>query len=225
MMSKQPKKNKPLTLAEVVELKKAEIEKNRQDAMFEAANGHLLDEMYDAEYGHLIDFKLKRARPLSEAEKESALEMRMPATYFWSEVIGVPGATVEEKAVYLATRKAQVPSQVWRKLLLDLVVDITPLDRPVPNTLIALLQDALGLPENHNVGGWPLSAAMNDDRGKPDHEARECASLIDRTYIEAHLTDMPLRELQRRVKDKLGRTPDRTSLREWRKMRAYWGIP
>jgi hypothetical protein len=63
--------------------------------------------------------------------------------------------------VHLAARKAQIPSNVWRKLLLDLVVDIAPLDRPAPNTLIALLRDALGLPENHDVGGWPLTAGRS----------------------------------------------------------------
>ena len=84
----------------------------------------------------------------------------MASTFFWPEITSVPGATVEEKAAHLAARKADFSSHVWRKLLLDLVVDITPLDKPVPDTLIALLRDALGLPENHDVGGWVLTAGM-----------------------------------------------------------------
>jgi hypothetical protein len=225
-MSKRLEKNAPLTLADVVELKKAALEQERQDAMFEAQNWDLMPdpEIKPAKLG---------VRPLIEAEKEALLNERMAAMYFWPEVINVPGATVEEKAVHLAARKAQILPHVWRKLLLDLVVDITPLDMPVPNTLIALLRDALELPENTEVGGWVLTAGMRNDRGAPDHEARECASLIDRNYLDKQLTHkppllhaspMPLNELRRKVREELGRTPDKKSLREWRKSSDYWCI-
>jgi hypothetical protein len=224
-MSKRFKKNEPLTLDDVVELKKAELKQDFYDAMFEAENSDLYPD---------IKLTYPIALPqLTEAEKKAALKERMASTYFWSEVINVPGATVEEKAAHIAARKAQIRPHVLHKLLLDLVVDITPLDKPVPRTLIALLRDALGLPENHDVGGWPLTAGMRDDRGAPDHEARECASLIDRTYIEKQLTQkppllhaspMPLNELRRKVKEELRRTPDKKTLREWRKSFDYWCI-
>ena len=41
-MSERLKKNEPLTLDDVVELKKAELEQDRQDAMFEAENWDLM---------------------------------------------------------------------------------------------------------------------------------------------------------------------------------------
>jgi hypothetical protein len=245
-MSKQPKKNKPppmaneaelekkrfkepLSLADVVELTIAALEHERQDAMFEAENSDLMPDP---------DIKLTDLRPipqLTEAEKEAALNERMAATYFWPEIVNVPGATVEAKAKHLAARKADFPAHMWRKLLLDLVVDITPLDKPVPNTLVALLQDALGLPENHDVGGWPLTAKSDDNRGNPDREARECASLIDCKHIEALLTHkdktirseaapMALNELQRQVKAKLRRAPATKTLREWRENFDYWNL-
>src|SRR4029077_15406906 len=128
------------------------LEQERQDAMFEAENSDLMPDP---------DIKLPdlRALPqLTKADMEAILHERMAATYFWPEVINVPGATVEEKAKHLAARKAQIPPHVLHMLLLDLVQDITPLDKPVPRTLIALLRDALDLPENHDVGGWPLTA-------------------------------------------------------------------
>ncbi|MGX1348223.1 hypothetical protein AB7M49_001799 [Bradyrhizobium elkanii] len=165
----------------------------------------------------------KRAIPLTEAV---LVNRRGSATQFWSEIINVRGVTVEEKARALAAVQAKperkMPSHVLRKLLLDLVVDITPLDEPVPETLIALLRDELGLPANHQVGGWPVTAGMHDDRGKPDHEARECASLVDLDYIDKHGKYMPLRTLVREVKAKLGREPDRKSVRNWRASSDYW---
>ena len=156
-------------------------------------------------------------RPVNAA----LFRQRGSATQFWFEVVNVRGGTVEEKAVALKAQR-ELPRHVLRKLLLDLVVDITPLDKPVPTTLITLLQDELGLPKNHEVGSWPLFAGMHDDRGKPDHEARTCAALIDLDYIETTGTHMPLRMLVRKVKDKLGRAPDRKSLRSWRALSAYW---
>jgi hypothetical protein len=168
----------------------------------------------------------KRATPLTEAENALVRE-RGSATQFWSEVINVRYGTVEEMATQLAALKvrlgSKLPSNFFRKLLLDLVVDITPLDKPVPKTLIALLRDELGLPKNHRVGGWPLIAGTHDGRGKPDHEARECASLIDLDYIETHGTYMQLRTLVREVTAKLGRAPDRKSVRRWRARDDYWG--
>lgn len=166
----------------------------------------------------------KRAPPVTG---EEIARTRRSATWCWGEVINVPGSTVEEKAAELAALKARrrhkLPSHVWRRLLLDLVVDLTPLDKPVPEKLIALLRDELDLPANHEVGDWPLKAGMHDDRGKPDHEARECAALIDLEYIEVHATHMPLRMLVRKLKVKLGRAPDRKSLRTWRARSDYWG--
>jgi hypothetical protein len=229
-MNERLKKNEPLSLADVVPLKKAELEQDFYDAMFEAENSDL---MPDPDIKLTYPIALPK---LTEAEKESILNERMAATYFWSEIINVPGATVEEKAVLLAPHKADLPAHVWRKLLLDLVQDITPLDKPVPNTLIALLRDALGLPEDHDVGGWPLTAGMDDDRGRPDREARECASRIDCEHIEKQLTHkdktirdnaklMQLNALRREVEKKLGRTPpDKKTLRDWRKSFDYWGI-
>jgi hypothetical protein len=228
-MSERLKKNEPLSLADVVRLKKAALEWERQHAMREAENWDLMPD---------LDIKLPdlRALPqLTEAEMEAIRHRRGSATQFWAEIIHAPGITVEEKAKHLAAHKGKFPAHVWRKLLLDLVVDITPLDKPVPKTLIALLQDALGLPENHVVCGWPLIAGMSDDRGKPDHEARECASRIDCEYIDALLTHsdattrrnampMPLNVLRREVEKKLGRTPDKKTLRDWRKRHDYWGI-
>lgn len=168
----------------------------------------------------------KRLTPLTEAEKALVNE-RGSATQFWTEIIHVHGVTVEEKARALAALQAQpgrkLPSHVLRKLLLDLVVDTIPPDKPVPKTLIALLREELGLPANHMVGGWPLIAGIHDDRGKPDHEARECASLVDLDYIETHGTYMPLRTLVRELKAKLGRLPDRKSVRKWRASDDYWG--
>jgi hypothetical protein len=224
-VSKRDIKTDGLSLADVLELKKAAIEQERLDAMFEA----------ERDYDFTPDFKWPEIRPLTEAEKEAARNkrerLRMAATFFWPQVIGSFGGTVEEKAVQLAAQKEQIPPNVWRKLLLDLVVDITPLDKPVPATLIALLRDALGLPENHKVGGWPLTAGMSDDRGKPDHEARECASLIDHALLthsdvitRRNAKPMPLNMLRRKVEAKLGRAPAPKTLREWRQNLDYWHL-
>jgi hypothetical protein len=85
------------------------------------------------------------------------------------------------------------------------------------------MRRALDLPEEHVVGAWPLFAGTWDDRGDPDHEARSAAMQIDLEYIEEHAGHhMPLRELHRRLRDKLGRETDRKTLRAWRKQGAYW---
>jgi hypothetical protein len=218
-----------LSLEDVVELKRISIEWERQDAMSWAENCDLMPDIK-------IKRTKKKAPPLTKAEMETIFDERAPATQFWSEIIHVPGITVEEKAAALkARRDRKLPSNVWRKLLLDLVVDITPLDKPVPNTLIALLRDELGLPKNHDVGGWPLTAGMRPDSGGSNHEARECASLIDRKHIDALLTHkdkttrlnavpMPLNMLLREVKAKLGHAPVTKTLREWRENLDYWGL-
>ncbi len=197
--------------------------------------------MFWAQNSELMpDFKIKRTEKKApspkRAEMESIFRERAPATQFWGEIIHVPGITVEEKAAALkAQRGRKLPQNVWRKLLLDLVVDITPRDKPVPETLIALLRDELELPKNHDVGGWPLTAGMRRDSGGSDHGARECASLIDCKYIDAMLTHkdettrlkavpMPLNELRRKVKAKLGRAPATKTLREWRQNLDYWDL-
>jgi hypothetical protein len=168
----------------------------------------------------------KRAPPLTEA-KTALWRQRRWTTQYWSEVVSVRYGTVEEMAKQLAARKGRagrkLPSHMLRKLLLDLVVELTPPDKPVPKTLIALLREELGLPANRQVGAWPMIAGTRDDRGKPDHEARECASLIDCDYIETHGKYMPLRTLVREVRAKLGRAPDRKSVRRWRASNDYWG--
>jgi hypothetical protein len=225
--SKRVIKTDGLSLEDVVELKNISIEWERQDLMFMAEREDLMPDRV---------IKLTGPESTYRGGEGSSLERaRRASTYFWPEVFSVPGATVEEKAVHLAPHKSQLPSNVWRKLLLDLVVDITPLDKPVPNTLIALLRDELGLPKNHDVGGWPLTARMRRDSGGSDHEARECASLIDCNHIDALLTHkdettrlnavpMPLNMLQREVKAKLGRAPATKTLREWRENLDYWDL-
>ncbi|MBR1296659.1 hypothetical protein [Bradyrhizobium sp. AUGA SZCCT0042] len=228
-MNKRVFKTDGLSLEDVVKLKKAALEQERQDAMFEAEN---LDLMPDP------DIKLTYPRAstkLTEAEKESILNERLAATYFWPEIIHVPGATVEEKAAYITAHKAQIRPRLLPKLLLDLVVDITPLDKPPPKMLIALLREALGLPKKHEVGGWVFATGMRNDQGRRDHEGRKCASNIDLNYLDPLLTHkdkatrseavpMPLNELKRRVDAKLGRKIDRKSLREWRQDLDYWNL-
>lgn len=223
--SKRVIKTDGLPLEDVVELKKIAIEWERQETMYEAET-HDTVEVPD----------IKPTRSLTGAEMEAIFNERAPATQFWGEIIHVPGITVEEKAAALkARRRRKLPSNVWRKLLLDLVVDITPLDKPVPNTLIALLRDELRLPKYHDVGGWPLTAGMRRDSGGSNHEARHHASLIDCKYIDALLTHkdktirsdakpMALNELQRKVKAKLGRAPATKTLREWRENLDYWNL-
>jgi len=224
-VNKRHIKTDGLSLTDVVELKTIAIEWGRQEIMFEAENADLMP-----------DYKIKRTKKKTptKAEMEAIFE-RAPATQFWGEIIHVPGITVEEKAVALKARGGKLPPNLWRKLLLDLVVDTTPLDKPVPNTLIALLRDELKLPTNHDVGGWPLIAGMRPDSGGSDHEARECASLIDCKHIDALLTHkdkikrseaapMPLNELQRQVKAKLRRAPATKTLREWRENLDYWNL-
>jgi hypothetical protein len=76
---------------------------------------------------------------------------------------------------------------------------------------------------------------MRRDSGGSDHEARECASLIDCQHIDSLLTHkdettrrnavpMPLNVLRREVKAKLGREPDKKTLREWRQNLDYWHL-
>jgi hypothetical protein len=234
-VSKRHIKTDGLSLADVVEMKNIAFEWERQDAIGEAEN----------DFGYTVRWPLMAAPipavgpVLTEADRKALIkEMILDspgATGGWDEVISVPGATTEEKAVHLAARKAQIPSHVWPKLLLDLVVDLIPPLEPLPKTLIALLQDELGLPKNHEVGFWPTTAGMRDDRGGRDHEARNCASDIDLNHLDPLLTHkdktirsdakpMPLNELQRKVKAKLGRAPDRKTLREWRENLDYWNL-
>jgi len=224
-----------LSSTDVVELKNIAFEWERQHTMWEAEN----------DFGYTVRSPVMPAPipgvgpVLKEADRETLIkEIRLNspgATAGWEEVISVPGATVEEKAAHLAARKAQIPSHVWPKLLLDLVRDLTPPLEPQPKTLISLRQDALGLPKNHKVGSWPMTAGMRGDRGGRDHEARNCASDIDLNHLDPLLTHkdktirsnaepMPLHMLQRKVKAKLGRAPDRKTLREWRENLDYWNL-
>jgi hypothetical protein len=153
-------------------------------------------------------------------------------TQFWSEV-HQPHGTVEEQTARLAAIYAEQkgkPLSAWhpprhmlRKLALDLMCANFPEGHPPPDALVALMRRALDLPEEHVVGAWPLFAGTWDDRGDPDHEARSAAMQIDLEYIEEHAGHhMPLRELHRRLRDKLGRETDRKTLRAWRKQGAYW---
>jgi hypothetical protein len=147
-------------------------------------------------------------------KKAPALPLRAPARQFWGVIVNFRG-TPDEVAKQVRERKLK--RHVRHKMLLDLIVDSLPKNEPLPENLIALLQHELGLPKNHQWGSWPLVAGMHDDRGNPDHEARECAALIAEEYFEQHLKPMPLLMLERELKAKLGRTLPRASLRRFRK--------
>lgn len=165
-------------------------------------------------------------------EKDMELNWHTWVTQHWDEITN-PIGSVEEKAKRLATIYAEqrgkplnswrVKRHVLRKLTLDLVCASFPDGNPPSETIIKLLKLALELPDTHEVGGWPVTAGIWDDRGEPDHEARNTAMLLDLEYIEVHDDYMPLRTLQRGVKAKLGRVPDRKTLRRWRSSQVYWG--
>lgn len=170
--------------------------------------------------------------PPSWLEEYSKRNWHKSVTQFWAEVTD-PHGSVEEMAERLATIYAEergkalnrwrVKRHVLRKLTLDVVCASFPAGTPPPDAIVQLLKRALDLPESHQIGAWPVDAGKWDDRGDPDHEARNTAMLLDWEYIEEHNDYMPLRMLQKRVKDKLGREPDRKSLRSWRAKVDYWG--
>ena len=111
---------------------------------------------------------------------------------------------------------------VLRKMTLDLVCASFPENHPPPDAIVELLRRALDLPKDHEIGGWPLTAGTRDDRGGVDHEMWATAMQFDHEYRIEHDECMPLRELARRVKERLGREPDRKSLRRWREQPDYW---
>ncbi|MET4180698.1 hypothetical protein ABIB94_002798 [Bradyrhizobium sp. JR7.2] len=208
-----------LSLADVVRLMDNQVECDRLDAMFEAENYDIFPDGY--------------CKSRTAVQKLPLMEQRGSARSFWSEVVSARG-TVEEIAVQLAALK--LPSHVLNKLLLDMVVDLLPIDEELPKTFVDLLRGQLGLPQDHAWGSWPITAGMRDDRGKPAHELRNMASLIDCKYLLARLTHpdpttraraepMPLNMLQREVATQSGgRAPATKSLREWRQNYDYWNL-
>ena len=142
--------------------------------------------------------------------------------------------TAEEMAAKLAAvydaQRSQPPSRwpikqhVLRKLTLDLVCASYPEGHPPPSAIVELLRRALDLPESHEVGTWPLIAGLRDDRGGTDHEMRAAAQLIDEEHLVEHDEYMPVYRLAQLVEGKLGRKPDRKSLRKWRDEPDYWPI-
>jgi hypothetical protein len=183
--------------------------------------------------------KVTKTRPKPAAAERDALEREIEhdwhtwVTQFWGSEVGGPRGTVEEQTAKLAAifgEQRGKPLGAWhpkrhvlRKLALDIMCANFPDGCPPSQALVTLMRRALDLPDDHDVGGWPMTAGTWDDRGDPDHEARSTAMELDWEYIEAHAGHhMPLRELQRSVKKNLGREPDRKSLRKWREQNAYW---
>jgi hypothetical protein len=112
---------------------------------------------------------------------------------------------------------------VLRKLTLDLICNAFPAVHPPPPGLVRLMKHALDLPQSHQVGNWTYLAGHRDDRGDADHEMRDAARRIDVKYFYTHDEKlMPIRELARRVKEKMNRPVDRKSLRDWRTEWLPW---
>jgi hypothetical protein len=176
--------------------------------------------------------KTKEAATAPAVDKLLRAHWHKSVTGAWT-WIAAPRGTVEERTARLADIYAEQrgkPLGQWRprrhvlrKLALDLMCANFPDGHPPPDALVTLMQRALDLPEKHVVGAWPLEAGTWDDRGDPDYEARVAAMELDLRYIEDNAgKHMPLRELQRRLKGKLGREFDRKSLRQWRNEEEYW---
>jgi hypothetical protein len=133
----------------------------------------------------------------------------------------------EIAAAFAANRGKQLNTwapkkHVLRKMALDVMIESFPENHPPSQELVLMMRHALGLPDSHQVGGWGAVAGHHDDRGNVDHEARNEAEMIDHDHLLEADAYMPLRELERRVKKKLGRCPDRKTLRTWRTAPGYW---
>ena len=153
----------------------------------------------------------------------------------WRKIVAA--GTAEERAAARAAKLAAiydeqrrndkwlVKQHVLRKMTLDLVCEAFPPGHPPPDAILDLLRRALELPDDHEVGDWPLTAGLRDDRGGVDHEARDAAMLLDNAYRlkpEHDGKEMTARACARLVEKELGRKCSHVSINRWRKEPGYW---
>jgi hypothetical protein len=176
---------------------------------------------------------MKRKPERKLEELYALLERNSSFTHCWHEIGFRHEGSIDDTAakltkIYVEQRKKKhlsqwrPPRHVLRRLVLDLICESLAKGNGPSPALITLMKLALDLPENHNVGSWPLTAGMRDDRGGADHDMRMAAWMIDMDWLKEHEGYMPLSELARRVEKEMKRPADRKALRQWRDKDQWW---
>ena len=139
------------------------------------------------------------------------------------------GGTIDDLIAFLITRlteQRKIPRSEWkppRPLIHALVLDVMCASFPdkhgPPPNLIELMRLALDLPASHRVGAWAVWSRGRSSQGGADHRAHTTAKLLDAQHYREHGSLMGLRTLAQKTQQTLNlpASPDRKSLREWRK--------
>jgi hypothetical protein len=126
--------------------------------------------------------------------------------------------SVEERAdqliAILANGGFEKAPHLLQALAWDLVVASFPKGQAPPKSVERLAVLALGLPPEHEAGGWDREEL--DKRGTPNEDACAVAYFMDEQYYRENGETMGARALSRALKEK-GFKATPASIREWRK--------
>jgi hypothetical protein len=154
--------------------------------------------------------------PISDEDIRQNWHRRV--TQFWGEVYNPPPGT--DMAEQLLKDRDWLKPHVFRALALDFMCATFPEGSPPPDALVNVMKAALGLPEDHQPGGWMVHPWRNvsaDGRGDPDREAQIACFFADIEYFKQQKKWMSHKELAHRVSREMQRTISPWTVRAWRR--------
>jgi hypothetical protein len=106
---------------------------------------------------------------------------------FWPEVYNAARTgNIDAVAKQLLADQSRLKSYAFRVLALDLMCASFPKGQQPPDAVVKVMKAALGLPEDHQVGGWmvhPWRDGVADGRGDP-----VCKSVSAKSWISRRKT-------------------------------------